>query len=540
MNPRAYSLDRRALLQLLGIGGGALLASGTPSLTALAQSRKGTLVIGIDFSDITSFDPAREEHYTGPMTGAATYETLVTVAPGDYANVTPALAKSWVRTPDGKGWRFNIRENVKFVSGRIMTADDVVYSLNRVIYIKEQPAQYLSNVASIEKVDDGTVDVILKDPAEPILLILSAPNFSVCERKVLEEHGSLSTPEAKEKDKATDWLNQNSAGTGAYRLVRWERNSQIQLVANPHYWRGKPPFERIIIRHFDDGSAQLLALRRGDIDAAFNLIPEQIKTIKDDKDIWVTSLPSFDFVYMALTQEPDFNKPLTIKAARQAVGYAIDYDGIKDSLLGGAATRPATFLPVGVAGSTETLTREIGFRQDIDKSRKLLAEAGLPDGFEYELTYGNGAVNGSSFHLLAQKIQSDLARVGIKLKLSPMPQVNVRTLATSGKLTAVLTFFNPPAVETELWAAATVERMAKRIHWTPPDTLVSLIHRAASETDPAKQIALWKEYQLAMIDQANLIMLFQPIYQIGVRRSIKTFPLTAAGWQLDMFGVTPA
>ena len=73
---------------------------------------------------------------------------------------------------------------------------------------------------------------------------------------------------------------QNSGGTGPYRIAAWERNQQIQLVANQHYWGGKPPFQRIVIRHFEDGAAQLLALRRGDIDAAFNLIPEQIASLK--------------------------------------------------------------------------------------------------------------------------------------------------------------------------------------------------------------------------------------------------------------------
>ena len=85
-----------------------------------------------------------------------------------------------------------------------------------------------------------------------------------------------------------------------------------------------------------------------------------------------------------------------------------------------------------------------------------------------------------------------------------------------------------------------MERVARRVHWVPPDSVVKLVHQAASETDKQKQIALWKQYQQIMVDQANLLILFQPIYQIGVRRSIKAFPLTAAGWQVEMFGAQPA
>ena len=111
-------------------------------------------------------------------------------------------------------------------------------------------------------------------------------------------------------------------------------------MRNEHYWGGKPPFERIVIRHISDGAAQLLAVRRGDIDAAFNLIPEQIAALKSEPNVRLAPLASLDFVYMALTQEPEFNKALAVKEARQAIGYAIDYDGIVKSMLGGAALRP--------------------------------------------------------------------------------------------------------------------------------------------------------------------------------------------------------
>jgi peptide/nickel transport system substrate-binding protein len=253
------------------------------------------------------------------------------------------------------------------------------------------------------------------------------------------------------------------------------------------------------------------------------------------------ALTSLDFVYMALTQEPEFNKALAKKECRQAIGYAIDYDGIKNALLGGAALRPAHFLPIGVSGSTEEIARQIGFRQDLDKAKQLLAQAGQPDGFEFEIAYGNAAVAGISYQTLAQKLQSDLGRVGIKVKLNPMDQVNARTMYTTGKMQGgVLTFWNPPAADNLLWAAATVERVAKRVHWTPPDDLVKLVHDAAAEPDAKKQADLWVEYQKRMVDVAHHFILFQPIYQIAVRNSLAKLPLTAAGWQLDMYGVKPA
>src|SRR5262249_25779082 len=157
-----------------------------------------------------------------------------------------------------------------------------------------------------------------------------------------------------------------------------------------------------------------------------------------------------------------FSKALAVKEARQAVACAIDYDGIIANLLGGAGIRPVNFIPAGLLGSTEALTKEIGFRQDLDRAKKLLAQAGFPDGFEFDISYGNAAIAGTTYPVLGQKLQSDLARVGIKLKLNPMPQVNLRTLYNGGKVTSTLVYWNPPAVENALWSWATVQRVAKR------------------------------------------------------------------------------
>ena len=229
---RIVSIHRRDMLRLLGVGGIAAI-TGLPAVEALAQSRKETLVIGIDTSDSTELDPVRDLHYTPPMTVSACYETLVTMAPGDYTVLKPLLATQWARTADGKGWRFTLRDNVKFASGNPMTAADVKFSLDRVRFIKFQSSQYLENVTSVNVVDDRTVDVMLKNPNEPLLNTLVAPSFSITDSKVVESKGGDASPDSKAKDKATEWLNQNSAGTGPYRLTGWVRNSQIQMVANP-------------------------------------------------------------------------------------------------------------------------------------------------------------------------------------------------------------------------------------------------------------------------------------------------------------------
>ncbi|MDQ2804685.1 MAG: ABC transporter substrate-binding protein [Pseudomonadota bacterium] len=532
MTERSGWIGRRELARLLGAGGAAL-AAGLPRRVHAAV-HKTTLVLGIDISDSITFDPARESQYTPPMTVNACYDALLTMSPGNYIDVQLALATKWTRSPDGTAWRFTLRPGAKFGTGNPVTADDVKFTFDRLINLKDQPSQYVPNIDHVAVIDPGTVDIVLKNPREPILTIISGCNFGIMERKTTEAHGGTAAADAATADKATPWLNQHSAGAGPYTLVGWTRGAQILLTRNPHYWRGVPTFEHVVIRHMADSATQLLAVKRGDIDAAFNLIPEQVATLKAMPAVRVERLKSLDFVYMALTTNPAFNKALAVQEARQAIGYAIDYEGIIKDLLGGSAMRCASFIPIGLRGSTQAIAKQIGFHQDLERAKSLLQKAGFPNGFSYQLSYGDAAVSGLSYAVLGQKIQSDLARVGIKVELNPMDQVNLRTSYTNGKSTAVLTFWNPSGVEAELWAAASVERVAGRIHWKPPASLVALVHKAAEETDAQKQAQLYIDYQKAMVQQASLQILFQPIYQVAVRDTVKTLPLTAAGWEVDM------
>ena len=520
-------LTRRSLSHLLL--GGALAAAAVP---ARAQARKDVLVLGLDIGDTVTLDPAKQNNYSPPLTLAAAYDPLVTLAPGRYTEPLPCLATAWERTPDGKGWRFTLRKDVKFFSGNPMTAEDVKWTFDRIFAVKDQSAFYIGNVSSTVVVDPYTVDVMLKTPAEPILDILAAPNFGIMDRKTVMEHGGTTD----ENDKATEWLNTHTAGTGAYVVTGWARNSQIQLARNPNSWRGPSAYARVVIRHIPDSAAQLLAVQRGDVDVAFNLIPEQISSLKSDPKIRAERLESLDFVYMALTQEAEFNKALAVKEARQAIMRAIDYDGIKNKLVGGQATRPVSFLPVGVLGSTQADADRLAVKEDLGAAKQLLQKAGFPDGFEFELSYGQAVINGVSYGTIAQKLQSDLARVGIRIKLNPMDQVNMRTQFITGKSTAALTFWNPPAVNNYLWAGAATQRLAKRVHWTPSEPVLQLVRDATGEPDRDKQAQLWLDFQKVLLDEASVVVLFQPIYQVAVRDSVGTFPLTAAGWLADLNG----
>jgi peptide/nickel transport system substrate-binding protein len=538
---RSNDRGRHGVRWLRGTVFGGLTALGALGLLAVAPAlAQDVLVLGVDISDTRNFDPARMADYSPPITNGAVYDRLVTQSPGNYGDVEPMLAQSWEILDDGARMRFFLRDDVQFHDGSPLSAEDVQFSLHRLLNVRDQPAVYAENLERVEIVDDHTVDLIVKNPAEPLMINLAAPAFAIYSKAMAEAQGATDAEDAETADTATQWLNQNSPGSAAYHMVAWERNGSVVMDANPHWWGGTPPFDRVVIQHIGDGAAQLLALRRGDIHAAFNLTAEQLATIEGEPGIEIKEGRSLDYVYMTLTSNEDFNPALAIRENRQAVAHAIDYDGIIEFMIDGRAVRPPSFLPIGTAGVTEETTEEIGYHEDLDRARELLAEAGNPDGFEFELSITNAAIVGTNYQLIAQKIQSDLARVGITATLNPLDPVTLRTRYNGGETQSVITFWNPPSPEPYLWATASIERVATRVHWDVPQEVRDIVAEAGAAQDIAKRDAHYLDYQKALQDQANYIMLLQPIYRVAHRDSIADFELTAAGWQVEMAKIRPA
>lgn len=514
-------------------------SSAAPGASAATPS-KTVFALGTDISDLNSLDPGKGFTLTSPIPLHALYETLVTMDPGDYVNLKPLLATSWELTDGGKAWTFKLRPDVKFSSGNPLTADDVKFTFERLKNLKVDASALADNIESVTAVDPATVKITMVDGNQPLLPWLIAPNFGILDSKVAKEHGAATGPGADTADTATAWLESNSAGTGPYMLTSWTRNGEIDMQRNDSYWRTPAPFARVIIRHIPDSATQLLQLQRGDIDVALNLTYDQVQSIKNDAKIKIVKNPSVDYLYLTLTADPGLSPGLGNKAARQALLYAIDYDGIVTGLLGGDAVLPLSFIPVGLGGSTVELREEFGYHQDLDKAKQLLAEAGTPTGFTFKLSYGTGAaVAGIGYDIVAQKLKSDLARVGIVAELNPMQQSALRDGFRAAELESVLTFWNPDAMDPALWADPTIQRVAARVRWTPPQDIVDLVAKADGEKDATTRNELYVQYQKQFADMALLQVLLQPVYSVAVLNVIGTYIPTAAGWQVDLYTVAP-
>jgi peptide/nickel transport system substrate-binding protein len=502
------------------------------AFNAHAQRDK-TLVIGMNISDGRTYDPSRQADTSTPLTIGSTYETLVTITPDNYENIKPGLANKWELVHDGSAWRFYIRDNAKFWNGSSVSANDVKFSYDRLKNLKDQPAEFTDNIDKIVVVDDKTLDIYMKDRREPLLSVLTTVSFATFSKKELEKIGGLSDVSAKDKDTATRHLNEKSYGSGPYRMTNWTRNEIVVLEKNK-YWHENLFFDRIVIKHISDGAAQLLALRRGDIDIAFNLTQDQIELVKKENNLRIESVASLDYVYLTLTNNDKFNSALSDNNARLAIAHAIDYDGITKHLLGNNALRPVSILPIGVGGTTKEHTTEFGHNYDLGKARKYLSQSNHPNGFSFSLSFSTSPVLNINSSLLAQKIQSDLAKINIKVDLNPMDASTLVTSYRGGNSHSAIMSYTIDALDASLWTRPFVGRIAKRLHWTPNQNLIDLTENAAVEQNAIVRNLMYKKYQQIFVSNAHFINLAQPIYNVAVSNKIKNVQLTGAGWYINL------
>ena len=521
---------------------GASTAPGTSAGPAQSgAATKTTVVIGTDLSVLPNLDPERASQFTSYLVDKGPYDNLITVDPSDYTKLVPQLATSWEKTPDGGGWLFHLRQGVKFVSGNPFTANDVKFSFDRLINLKDSPSGYADNIASVQVVDPMTVQVNLKDPSIPFPpLTTMSSTFAILDSKDVMAHGGVSGPGADTTDQATVYLSQHSAGTGPYQITSWVRGSEIDLERNPNYWGPTPPFERVVFKGYADTASEVLALQQGDIDLAMNLSSDQLNGLVGKPGISIYKVNSLDMQYWTLSENHPNSGPLKDTRVRQAVFEGVDYQGLIDGLLGGNAVRPAGFMPIGLGGETEAFAEQNRYPYDPAAAKQLLADAGYPNGFSFTLSYGTYTWAGVPYDEVAAKIQSDLAKIGVKVTLNPMEATAFTTAFRAGQTVSSLVDWTIDAPDPWTYAEPSVDRLALRANWTPSATLMAQMTAASAETDPAKQAALFQGFEQELIKQNAYSVTFQPIYRWAVSNSVTGVELTAAGWFIDLGALKPA
>jgi len=385
------------------------------STAAISISHAADLKVGVG-ADITSMDP----HFVNlfPNNGVAEhiYNKLVTL--DSDSRLIPDLAESW-KTIDQTTWEFKLRKGVKFHDGGDFTAADVVFSYDRVGKIPNSPGPftvYTKAIVSSEVVDNYTIR--FKTAAPYPLLPNDLSTIYIVSKKV----AANATTEDFNAGKV-------NIGTGPFKFVEFKRGDRVELARNDSYWGKKPAWEKVTLRILPNDPTRLAALLSGDVDAIENIPTPDLAKIKANANLSTFTKTSHRIIFFHLDQLHDQTPFATDKdgkvldknpfkdlRVRQAISKAIDREAINSRVMEGLSLPTGNLVPAPMFGHVPALTPE---KYDLDGAKKLLTEAGFPNGFNLTLHAPNNRyVNDDQ---IAQAVAQMLTRAGITTKVVTMP-----------------------------------------------------------------------------------------------------------------------
>jgi peptide/nickel transport system substrate-binding protein len=488
----------------------------------------GTLVIDSTF-DLKTVDPGREYELTGQMLTKGMYETLLTFAGADVSTPSPGLASSYELSPDARTLTLRLAEGRVFSGGSPVTADDVVFSLRRVIGMKGNPSFLLDGV-TVEKTDEKTVVLTSAQPNAALPYILPNPALSILDSKVVSANGGTTD----ESDGAEAFLNGASAGSGPYVLESLDVASQAVLARNPQYnGPAEPAYDRVVVRNVQ-AATQALNVQKGDSQIALDLSGDQVSGLDPD-ELTVTSGASAYTIFLFLNQGADISTVTSNPQYVSAVRRAIDYPGLLQ-VAGTGSVQPAGMIPTMIAGSLPAADAPA---QDLAGAAAALAASGV-GGQTPQLAYPSDfTLLGLSFQTLAERLQSQLAAAGIAVDLAPAPVATELDNYRNGKEQMGLWYWGPDFPDPSNYLAFAPDGLiGKRANWTAaaaPD-----IHQAATAAaaavEPAERVALYQEFQRSLNAGGPFIPLVQPATNLVTAKSVTGAAYNPI-WTLDLGSV---
>lgn len=375
------------------------------------------LIIGFE-GDAVTFDPHGRNETTTTTFQRHVYENLVGF--DENLKIVPELAESW-KLIDDNTWEFKLRKGVKFHNGEPLNAAAVQYSLERCkTHPKSQYKHMVPDYKEIKIIDEHTIRFITKSPTPEALMMLE--NISIVPPKLFQEYDK----------KDYGYLTRTMVGTGPYKFVEWVKDDHVTLVANKDWWGGKVDFEKVILRPIPEAATRVAALLTGEIDAAWGISIPDIPRVEKNKNTYVSRCMSQRAIYLMFDiysdkggPAPNANpgiptgKPNPFKdiRVRKAIAHAINVEDIIKYVMDGSAYPAAQIISTRAFDFSDTVKRP---KYDPELAKKLLAEAGYPNGFEANFDTPNDRyINDQQ---VAEAIAAQLAKIGIKLKVIATPK----------------------------------------------------------------------------------------------------------------------
>jgi peptide/nickel transport system substrate-binding protein len=370
--------------------------------------------------DITTIDPhANNEGFTNAWLDNI-YEPLVTR--GKDLKIEPCLAVEWQQVSPTVT-RFRLRPNVRFHDGSPFGADDVVFSIGRALSDTSNFKPYLAGVVEARKVDDLTVDIVTSGPAP--VLVPQLTEVRIMSRAWSAKHNVQKPLDYKNKEET--YASRNANGTGPFILRTREADVKTTAVVNSNWWgKREGNVTEVVYQPIKADGTRLAALISGEIDFVLDPPPQDVPRLKQDPKIKVVEGNENRTIFLGMDQFRDElqyasvkgKNPFKDRRVREAFQIAIDVNAIKSQVMRGLSVPSGVMFAPQVAGYPKDLDRPA--KVDRDKARKLLAEAGYPQGFEVTLDCPNNRYVADEKICVA--IAAMLAQVNVRVKVNAMPR----------------------------------------------------------------------------------------------------------------------
>ena len=498
------------------------------ALPALAEGRAETLIVVTEEGPSTLDIDAANANVETHAVSWNTYDRLITHARTklpdgswtyDYTKFEPELAESWELSADGKSATFHLRKDATFHDGTPVTAKDVKWSFDRAVAVGGFPAIQMgaSEMTSADQfvvVDDHTIRIDFPRPNKLILPNLAVPIAKIINSELAKKHATADDPWA------LDWVGKNDAGGGAYMVESWKPGSEIVFKRFDAWKSGPLPyFTRVVNRQIASAGTRRALLEKGDADLSFNLPPKDFaELVKGDKLTIIGTPVDAELLYIdMLTTKPPFDN---VKV-RQAVAYAIPYQAILDTALFGRG--------IGMFGgagdpTTTNWPQPSPYTTDLEKAKKLLAEAGYPDGFKTTLSYD--VSTSATREPIALLVQDSLKKIGIEVEIEKIPGADWYTRLNKKDMPMLIMSFKAWLNYPDYYFYWTYDgknnSVFNAMDYVNP-AMDALIAAARFEQDPAKYADEVKGFIKIAFDDVPRIPLVQDYRDVAMQKSIRDY-----------------